>query len=326
MSLAHRFADVNGIRLHYAAAGEGNGRLILFAHGFPEFWYEWKDQLAEFGRDYLAVAPDLRGYNLSDKPEGVDQYASRHVVADLRDLAEHLGHRRFTLVGHDWGGAIAWDFALTHPELLERLVIINAPHPGIFARELRENRDQQRASLYMRRFRQPDAERWLAEDDYRRLRAALLDEGLARGYFTQADADAYLAAWAQPGALTGGLNYYRAMRIAPPAATPSVGEATGEASFIHDLAPAAVAAPDPADDAAPRTLREPAALTVRVPTLVIWGEQDTALLPGNLDGLADYVPDLTLRRIPEAGHWVVHERPGVVNGYIREFIGSTAGA
>lgn len=319
MPTQSRYAEVNGIRLHYAVAGEGNGRLILFAHGFPEFWYEWKAQLEEFGRDWLAVAPDLRGYNLSEKPEGVEQYASRHVIADLRALAAHLGHERFTLVGHDWGGAIAWGFALAHPELLERLVIVNAPHPAIFERELRENRDQQRASLYMRRFRQPSAEGWLAEDNYRRLRAALLDDGLARGYFTPEDADAYLAAWSQPGALTGGLNYYRAMRIAPP----STEAASGQPVFIMDLPPLDPAeATDPADVAArPARPRNPAALTVRVPTLVIWGEQDNALLIGNIDGLADYVTDLTLRRIPDGSHWVIHEQPNVVNGYIREFIG-----
>ena len=318
MPLTHRFATVNGIRLHYAVAGEGNGRLILFAHGFPEFWYEWRDQLAEFGRDFLAVAPDLRGYNLSDKPEGVEHYASRHIIADLRALAAHLGHDRFTLVGHDWGGAIAWGFAIAHPELLERLIIINAPHPAIFERELRENRDQQRASLYMRRFRQTSAERWLAEDDFRRLRAALLDDGLARGYFTPEDAAAYVTAWSQPGALTGGLNYYRAMRLAPPTTDAGPDQAT----FIADLPPLdPTEATDPADVATrPVRPHDPVALAVRVPTLVIWGEQDTALLPGNLDGLEHYVPDLTLRRIPDAGHWVVHEQPGVVNGYIREFI------
>lgn len=318
MATASRYADVNGIRLHYAVAGEGNGRLILFAHGFPQFWYAWKDQLEEFGRDWFAVAPDLRGYNLSDKPEGVEQYAARHVIADLRALAAHLGNERFTLVGHDWGGAIAWGFALAHPEALDRLIIINSPHPVIFERELRENRAQQRASAYMRRFRQPSAERWLAEDNFRLLRAALLDDGLARGYITPDDADAYVAAWSQPGALTCGLNYYRAMRLAPPTTEPKIEQRT----FINDLPPLDhTEAIDPADVAArPARPRDAAAFTVRIPTLVIWGEQDTALLTGNLDGLEDYVPDLTLRRIPDAGHWVIHEQPGVVNGYIREFI------
>jgi pimeloyl-ACP methyl ester carboxylesterase len=320
MAIVSRYADVNGLRLHYAVSGEGNERLILFAHGFPQFWYAWKDLLAEFGRDFLAVAPDLRGYNLSDKPAGAEHYTSRHLVADLRALAAHLGHERFTLVGHDWGGAVAWGLAIAHPELLEHLIIINSPHPAIFERELRENRAQQRASLYMRRFRQPSAEGWLAEDNFRRLGAALLDDGLARGYFTPADADAYLAAWAQPGALTGGLNYYRAMRLAPPTTAP----ATDQPAFIDDLPPLDPAeADDPADlSARPARPRDPAAFTVRVPTLVIWGERDTALLPGNLDGLTNYIPDLTIRRIPDAGHWVIHEQPALVIRHIREFVQS----
>lgn len=315
MTIAHHFAEVNGIRLHYAATGEGNGRLLLFAHGFPEFWYEWKDQLADFGRDFRCVAPDLRGYNLSDKPAGVEHYVGHLVAADLRALVAHLGYERCILVGHDWGGVIAFGFALAYPELLERLVIVNAPHPAIFERELRQNPAQQRASGYMRAFRQPDAERLLSADNFRRLRAALLDNLLARGHFTQADADAYLAAWAQPGALTGGLNYYRAMRLAPPDAPPG----DGEPRFLDDLVPPV--APDPAEPSPRPAGRPRRPMPIQVPTLVIWGDQDTALLTGNLDGLADHIPDLTLRRIPDAGHWVIHEQPAVVNGLIREFVG-----
>src|SRR5579863_8373274 len=129
-----RYVELNSIRMHYVTAGRGP--LILFAHGFPEFWYVWREQLNEFGGDYQAVAPDLRGYNLTSKPEGVENYRARHLIEDLRALAAHLGAKRFVLVGHDWGGAVAWGFALAHPELLEKLVIVNAPHPGVFAREL----------------------------------------------------------------------------------------------------------------------------------------------------------------------------------------------
>jgi pimeloyl-ACP methyl ester carboxylesterase len=157
--LRHEYADLNGIRLHYVTAGEG--KLIMFAHGFPEFWYEWKNQLAEFGRDYRAVAPDMRGYNLSSKPADVDQYRVGYLVEDLRALAEHLGHKKFVLVGHDWGGAVAWAFAIFHPDYLEKLIIINAPHPGVFERELRENPAQQRASQYMLMFRSARAEQTL---------------------------------------------------------------------------------------------------------------------------------------------------------------------
>src|SRR6516162_11158172 len=134
-SFRDEYASVNGVRLHYVSVG--NGPLILFLHGFPEFWYEWRNQLAEFGKDHLAVAPDMRGYNLSAKPEGLDQYQMNLLIEDVRALAAHLGHKKFTLVGHDWGGAVAWAYAAAHPETLDKLVIINAPHPGVFARLLR---------------------------------------------------------------------------------------------------------------------------------------------------------------------------------------------
>src|SRR5215510_13155592 len=209
------YADVNGVRLHYVTAGKG--KLIMFVHGFPEFWYEWKNQLAEFGHDYQAVAPDMRGYNLSSKPADVDQYQVKYLVEDLRALAEKLGHKKFILVAHDWGGAVAWAFAIAHPEYLEKLVIINAPHPGVFQRELRENPAQQKASQYMLMFRSPQAEQILSANNYAGLVQAVLGQGLKEGFFTDDDRKAYIEAWSQPGALTGGLNYYRAARIGPPA-------------------------------------------------------------------------------------------------------------
>jgi len=290
--MEHRYVELNSIRMHYATSG--NGPLILFAHGFPEFWYAWRQQLSEFGRDYQAVAPDLRGYNLTAKPEGVENYRVRHLIEDLRALAAHLSAERFVLVGHDWGGAVAWGFALAHPELLEKLVIVNAPHPGVFARELHSNPAQRQASQYMRMFCTPEAEQILAQNNYQYLQDIVLAHGLKRGYFNEADQQAYLEAWSQPGALTGGLNYYRASRLVP------AGPGT------------ALPASEPALD------RE--ALTVRVPTMVIWGERDTALLPGNLDGLEQFVPDLTVRRIPDANHWVVHQKPDLINSYLREFL------
>jgi len=288
----HEYADVNGIRMHYVTAG--SGRLILFAHGFPEFWYAWRAQLEEFGRDHQAVAPDLRGYNLTSKPEGVENYRVPRLVEDLRSLAAHLGAEKFTLVAHDWGGAVAWAFALGHPELLEKLVIVNAPHPGVFARLLRSDPVQQHASQYMRMFCTPEAEQILSRDDYQALVDVVITHGLKHGYFDQTDKRAYLEAWSQPGALTGGLNYYRAARmLPPPPGTPL------------DLAPLDL---------------DVAALTVRVPTLVIWGERDVALTTANLEGLDQFVPQLTIRRIPDANHWVVHQRPDLVNRYIREFL------
>jgi len=288
--LEHKYADVNGVRLHYVTAGKG--KLIMFVHGFPEFWYEWKNQLVEFGQNYQAVAPDMRGYNLSSKPAEVDQYQVKYMVEDIRALAEKLGHKKFILVAHDWGGAIAWAFGIAHPECLEKLVIINAPHPGVFQRELRDNPAQQKASGYMLMFRSPQAEQTLSANNYALLVQVVLGEGLKNGVFNEDDKKAYIEAWSQPGALTGGLNYYRAARVGPPSeGDKSEGFATGLPS-----------------------------LDVKVPTLVVWGEKDTALLTGNLEGLDKYVPNLTIKRIPDGTHWVIHEKPALVNGYIREFI------
>lgn len=284
------YAEVNGVRLHYVTAG--TGRPILFLHGFPEFWYAWKKQLLDLGRDFEATAVDMRGYNLSDKPEAIEQYRIEHLVEDVSGLVDPLGHRKIVLVGHDWGGVVAWTFAATHPQRVEKLVVINAPHPAIFRRELRQNPRQQEASAYMTLFRRPDAEVILVARNYEALRAPLLDRGLKEGYFTEEDRHAYLRAWAQPGALTGGLNYYRAAGIGPPST-----------------------------DEIPRAPDETGSMVVNVPTLVLWGERDEALLTGNLDGLERYVPDLTVKRIPHAGHWIVHEQPDLVSRAIREFVG-----
>lgn len=289
--LKHEYADVNGVRLHYVTAGKG--KLIMFVHGFPEFWYEWKNQLAEFGQDYQAVAPDMRGYNLSSKPAEVDQYQVKYLVEDLRALAEKLGHKKFILVAHDWGGAIAWAFAIAHPDYVEKLVIINAPHPGVFQRELRENPAQQKASAYMLMLRSEQAEQTLSANNYALLVQIVLSEGLKNGVFTEEDKKAYIEAWSQPGALTGGLNYYRAARVGPPA--PGDANTAGFAAGLPSL-------------------------DVKAPTLVIWGEKDIALLIGNLEGLDKFVPNLTIKRIPDGTHWVIHEKPALVNGYIREFI------
>jgi pimeloyl-ACP methyl ester carboxylesterase len=178
--LEHHYADLpNGIRLHYACAGAGP--LLLFVHGFPEFWYGWKDQLVEFGRDHLAVAPDMRGYNLSSKPAEVEAYRAKRLVEDLRALIDQLGGRPCVLVAHDWGGAVAWSFAARHPDYLRRLVIINAPHPVVFARELRSNPAQRKASAYMNLFRSDKAERVLAENNYARLSRMTLDSWASNG-------------------------------------------------------------------------------------------------------------------------------------------------
>jgi pimeloyl-ACP methyl ester carboxylesterase len=297
-ALKDTYVQVNGIRLHCVTAGKGP--LILFLHGFPEFWYEWKNQLPEFGKDHLAVAPDMRGYNLSDKPAGVENYRVDILVEDIRQLADHYRHgKKFVLVAHDWGGAVAWAFAIAHPDYLQKLVIINAPNPAVFSRLLTSDPAQQKASQYMLLFRSPRAESILSANNYASLTEAVLGEGLKTGVFTEEDKATYIKAWSQPGALTGGLNYYRASRVGPPA-PPQMAVEIGASSTDFGL--------------------NQDASMVKVPSLVIWGEKDTALTIGNLDGLNEYVPQLTIKRVPDGSHWVIHEKPAEVNGYIREFM------
>lgn len=285
--LKHDYADVNGVRLHYVSKGQG--KLILFVHGFPEFWYEWQNQLEEFGKDHQAVAVDMRGYNLSSKPADPEQYKMKILTEDIRQLVEHLGHQKFILVAHDWGGSVAYAFAMRHPDYLEKLIVINTFHPGTFNRELQENPKQKEASQYILMFRNPEAERILSENNYAYLRENIFGDLIRQGYFTEEDLKAYLEAWSQPGALTGGLNYYRASRM----------------------------------DALEGKTQPPideSRIMVHVPTLVIWGEQDKAMVASNLDGLDKFVPDLTIKRIPDGSHWVIHEKPELVNKHIREFI------
>jgi len=288
-----QYADVNGIRLHYVSSGEG--KLIMFVHGFPEFWLGWYQQLIEFGGDYQAVAPDMRGYNLSSKPSNVEDYNVKDLIEDLQALTKYLGHEKLIMVAHDWGGAIAWSAAIRHPELLEKLIIINSPHPAVFARELLKNPEQQKASQYMLMLRSAEAEQILSNNNYARLMEVLVQFG-SKWEMSEEKRLKYLDAWSQPGALTGSLNYYRASPLFPPTSQNDV----EQIESILNL---------------PKEMFE-----IKVPTLVIWGEQDRALLTGNLDGLEEYIEDLTIKRIPDGTHWVVHEQPQEVNGLIRDFI------
>jgi len=289
--IRHETVDCAGTRLHCAVAGDAGRPLMLFLHGFPEFWAAWRVPMRHFAaRGWLCVAPDLRGYNLSDKPEGVESYKAKHLTADVLALGAHYsgngGEDKFVLVAHDWGGAVAWGVAIGHPQRLAKLVMINSPHPYLFWRELSNNPAQQKASEYMNVFRLPKAERVLSDNGYARLLAAF-------AHLSPAWRAELVQAWSQPGALTGGLNYYRASPMYPATA----------------------------DDPGATKLRlEAKDFVVRVPTLVLWGERDTALLTGLLDGLGQCVPDLMLVRVPDASHWIVHEKPDLVCGEIGKFV------
>jgi pimeloyl-ACP methyl ester carboxylesterase len=284
--------DCNGVRLHCGVAGEAGRPLMLFLHGFPEFWAAWRKPMEYFAaRGWLCVAPDLRGYNLSDKPEGVEAYKVKHLMADVLAVGAHYSKTPFVLVAHDWGGAVAWSVAIGQPQRLAKLVMINSPHPYLFWRELSNNPAQQKASEYMNLFRLPKAERVLSDNGYARLISAFMK-------LSDAWRAELVAAWSQPGALTGGLNYYRASPLYPPA---------------------------PGDAGATKLKLELKDFMVRVPTLVLWGERDTALLPGLLDGLGLCVPHLKIVRAPGATHWIVHERPDLVCSEIDAFVGKAPG-
>ncbi|MHA1104299.1 MAG: alpha/beta fold hydrolase [Promethearchaeota archaeon] len=287
------FAEVNDVKLHYIKAGPEDGDLIIFLHGFPQFWYMWRDQLLEFSKDYLVVAPDMRGYNLSSKPEEIEQYQPHHIVEDIRALVEeHFNRKKCILVGHDWGGVIAYPFANLHPNLVEKLIIINAPHPNIFARLLSKNKDQQSSSQYVLFFRSQNAEGYLSASNYKNILGIIVTPEME---FTEDDKQMYINAWSQPGALTGGLNYYRAGGLKPP----SQGEK------INNLRESQL---------------ELSPVMINVPTLVIWAEKDTALTTHNLEGLAEFIPKLKIKRIPEGSHWIINERPDKINSLIREFL------
>lgn len=286
--LRYGFAEGADARLHYQAIGTQGRPFVLCLHGFPEYAGAWSGLQARLSDRFHVVAPNQRGYYCSDKPPAPEAYRPRRLVEDVRAFAEtFVGRAPFLLVGHDWGGAVAWAFALRYPERLKGLVIVNAAHPGVFQRLLAAAPDQQKASAYIARLQGPDAEAWLSAQDFGWLESRF--SGLAaRGLFTASHRAAYRAAWSQPGALTGMANWYRAMKLAP---APSV-------------------APAPYADAA---------LTVRVPTRVLWGLKDEALLPACLDGLSDFVPDLEVTRFAEGTHWLVHEETDALAAAVAAF-------
>jgi pimeloyl-ACP methyl ester carboxylesterase len=273
---------------------------MLFLHGFPEAAFVWDEMLAHFSAPdnggYWCVAPNLRGYAGSSSPAEVSAYRAKYVVQDLVALKQALSPDAplACLVAHDWGGAVAWNMANQHPQLMQQLAIINSPHPGTFLRELQASPEQQAASAYMNFLIRPDAEVLLAEDDYRRLWAFFSNMGAVDGpyaWLTEKVKAQYREVWSQ--GLTGALNYYRASPLRPPRA--------------EDAAAAAISLPA-------------SMLEILVPTLVLWGMQDIALPPGLIDGLEDYIPDLTLKRIADASHWLVHEQPDLVAQHLSAFL------
>ena len=293
----------HGITLSCRASGEKGRPALLFLHGFPEGAFVWDVLLEYFSRPqnggYRCVAPNLRGFEHSSAPTDVNAYRPKHLVQDIVELiaieTETQGGHLAALVAHDWGGAVAWNLANQLPQLAQRLVIINSPHPGTFLRELKSSPAQQAASAYMNFLIRPDAEQLLALDDYRRL-WEFLTAGTAGHptpvWLTDEVKAQYREVWSC--GLRGGCNLYRVSPLRP--ARP------------EDPAAAAIELP-----------RE--MLTIRLPTLVIWALDDIALPPALIEGLTDYIDDLTLRTVPDASHWIVHEKPQQVAELIASFLG-----
>ena len=311
----------HGITLSCRSAGEIGRPVLMFLHGFPEAAFVWDDLLEFFSQPanggYRCIAPNLRGFERSSAPTEVSAYRPKHLVQDITALialetAGGPSARLACLVAHDWGGAVAWNLAASQPQWLDKLVIINSPHPATFLRELQHSPAQQAASAYMNFLVRPDAETLLAANDFARMWPFFTAMGAAEGldqWLTAAVKAQYRAVWLQ--GLTGALNYYRASPLRPARDEAAVDGAANPA--IGAIAPPATAA-----TTLPRELLE-----VKLPTLVIWGLNDKALLPGLLDGLKDYVPRLQLEQVPGASHWILHEKPAVVRAHVQAFITSS---
>lgn len=287
----------HGITLSCRAAGERGRPVLMFLHGFPEAAFVWDGLLEHFARPehggFRCVAPNLRGYKKSSQPAEVQAYRAKFLVQDIAALIQAEGAPLACLVAHDWGGAVAWNLANQQPHLLGRLAIINSPHPGTFLRELTSNPRQQAASEYMNLLVRPDAEQLLREDDYRRLWEFFTDWG-GSAWLTEPLKQQYREVW--DASLTGGCNYYRASPVRPP----QPGDAGAAAITL------------------PREM-----LTVALPTLVLWAMNDKALPPELVQGLDDYVPQLTLEKVEGASHWIIHEQPQWVAERLARFLAAT---
>lgn len=273
---------VNGVSLHVVEAGPSDGPLVILLHGFPEFWWGWRHQISPLAdAGYHVVAPDMRGYNRSERPAGIDAYRLETLTADVLGLADSFGANRFRLVGHDWGGVVAWDLAASHPGRLERLAVINGPHPDLWFQVMKRSATQAFRSSYAAFFQLPRVpEAVLSASGFRVLRA-MLERSSRNGTFTPDDLDRYVEAWSHPGALTAMLNYYRALRKR-------------------------------------RLPSEPR--RIRTPTLILWGEKDVALETGVAEAALDVCDDGRLEMLEDATHWVHLEDVDRVNAELIGFL------
>jgi pimeloyl-ACP methyl ester carboxylesterase len=267
------FIDSGGVKIHYVGLGRDEDALLVLIHGFPDFWYSWRAQMPALAKHFHAVAIDQRGYNLSGQPEGVANYTIDKLVADLVAVVHHFGGRKAVIVGHDWGGLVAWTFAMTHPELTDRLIVLNLPHPRGFLRELASNPSQQKNSQYARDFQKPDAAK--------RIPIAALAGWVKDPQARKVYQDAF-----KRSSLEGMLNYYKANYPRDPAEAKARGEALQSSNTFR---------------------------AVKCPVLLIHGLKDQALLPGALNDTWNWIDgDLTLVTIPGAGHFVQQDASDLV--------------
>ncbi len=283
MELEHSMIETNGVRLHVVQAGPKSGIPVVLLHGFPEFWYGWRKQIpALVNAGCRVIVPDQRGYNLSDKPKDKKDYGVFTLVDDVLRLIDALDYEKANLVGHDWGGGVAWMLAITHPEKLHKLAILNSPHPAVYLKSLKRDPDQIRRSWYWLFFQLPRlAEKILSANDFRELIRALRNSA-KKHTFTDADIEKYKEAWSQPGAITSMLNWYRAAFQFPP--------------------------------------KMPEDMRVKVRTLMMWGMKDFALSHRLARPSMDYCDDRNLILFPESTHWVHLDAADEVNHYLIDFL------
>ncbi|KAH3834325.1 hypothetical protein DPMN_107648 [Dreissena polymorpha] len=277
----HDFVHLEDVRLHYVASGQEGKPLMLLLHGFPEFWFSWRYQIPEFKKDYRVVAVDMRGYGDSGKPGKKKDYAIGNLSKDIYQLIQALGYKKCVLVGHDWGGAVAWNFAYSYTDMVEKLVIVNSPHPISFAKYLRTHFSQLKKSWYMMFFQVPFVPEFMfSMNDFAAFEA--ISKSLRNNPPSDDEVEAYKYAFSQPGALTGPINYYRA--------------------------------------AFSKQTKYERAAKLKVPTLVIWGEPDKYLETNLAHEAKNYVENMTVKIIPDSSHFVLLDRPKEVNAAVREFL------